>query len=54
MIEALRAKNLLQRTSKFLVSFFSELKPNEEKFEVAGISVKKGVKMTLCRMNNKY
>ena len=33
-------------------SFFSELKPNKEKCEVAGIGVKKGVKVALCGMKN--
>ena len=31
-------------------SFFSVLKPNKEKCEVAGIGVKKEVKVALCRM----
>ena len=31
---------------------FSGLKPNKEKCEVAGIGVKKGVKVALCGMKN--
>ena len=39
---------------KFLdeFSFFSRLKPNKEKCEVAGIGVKKRVKVALCGMKN--
>ena len=32
--------------------FFSRLKPNKEKCEVVGITVKKGGKVALCRMKN--
>ena len=35
-----------------LQNSFSGLKPNKEKCEVAGIGVKEGVKMALCRMKN--
>ena len=33
-------------------SFFSGLKPNKEKCEVAGIGLNKGVKVALCGMKN--
>ena len=33
-------------------SFFSGIKPNKEKREVAGIDVKKGVKVAICGIKN--
>ena len=47
-------KNSVTEAFKILdwFSFSSGLKPNKEKFEVAGIGVKKGVKIALCGMKN--
>ena len=48
----LRTKNLLYLKILDKFSFFSGLKQTEEKCEVAGIGIKKRIKVALCGMKN--